>query len=513
MVTYGGGGALILLLALGIRIYFLEQKKDAHVDEILSIILAEYNQYGWGKRFEENKVLSSDFTKQAILWNDSSIKGAFKDIYNLWKNNRDDPHTNLYYSLLRLWHIGHTDTNLQHIFYRGVGLNLVFFLIGFYCAYHLSIKILPNEWLTLFFLSLAFLNPASISNTLFMRPYALQEMLFLAFCLGFICIVEKLKQNYYKYNHWRYCGIFGFLSALLLSSGYFAVPFVLLVFLCAILWEIKYFKREQKWRMFFPFSLVFSVIFCFILYPKYSRGFRGSRGIEARETLNFTYLKENILSNTESFFSILSLNLSWVVLGVILVGLFLAFINRQRLRCNKELFVIFLGICAFIWMYAIIYVAPYKTLRYIMSIFPIFLLLTPFAIYMISICMKSYCANTILRRIIIILLCISCIYTILPKDGSKIEFINHHIVESQPLRDDKQMVVIMLQAMYLYANILPYLDKDMIFLDHCENLPNVILKYKHIEFITDSNLCKLDEYKVKEYWKAGGLQSIIINQR
>ncbi len=67
--------------------------------------------------------------------------------------------------------------------------------------------------------------------------------------------------------------------------------------------------------------------------------------------------------------------------------------------------------------------------------------------------------------------------------------------------------------MYLYANILPYLDKDMIFLDHCKNLPNVILKYKHIEFITDSNLCKLDEYKVKGYWKAGGLQSIIINQR
>lgn len=509
----GGGGLLILLLSLGIRIYFLEQKKDAHVDEILSIILTEYNQYGWGKRFEEEKVFSSDSAKQGLLWNDPSIKGAFQDVYKLWKNNRDDPHTSLYYIILRLWHIGYTDTNLQHIFYRGISLNLVFFLVGFYCAYRIATKLLQNEWLVLLFLSLAFLNPASIGNTLFMRPYALQEMLFLAFCLGFVCIVERLKLDYRKYNSWRYYVIFGFLSALLLSSGYFAVPFVLLVFLCASLWELKYFTREKKWQIFFPLSLITAVIFCFLLYTKYSRGFRGSRGVEAGEKLNFTYLKENLLNNTEIFFNILSFNLSWIILGMMLLGLCLALLYRKRLCYKKDLFVIFFGVCAFIWSYAVIYVAPYKTLRYIMSIFPIFLLLLPFGLYMIDTSLKSYSVNKYLRNTLIGILGMYCVYAIVPKDSSKIEFINYHIAESQPPRDDKQMIVVVLQAMYMYANILPYLDKDMIFLDDCTKLSSIIEKYGHIELITDEGQCKLDHYDSKAYWKAGGLQSVIVNQK
>ena len=507
-----GGGGVILILAITLRINFLEQKLDAHVDEILSIILSEYNEYGWGKVFEENKVITPDEAKSAILWNDSSLSGAFKDVYKLWKNNRDDPHTNFYYTLLRLWHIGYTDTNLQHIFYRGASLNILFFIIGFYFAYRIALRFQYN-YMVLLFLSIAFLNPASINNTLFMRPYALQEMLFLVFCYGFICTFDKLKLDYHKYNSWRYRVLFGFLTALLLSSGYFGSLFVFMAFFYATLWELKHFKPIKKYKMFFPISSIIAILFCIALYPKYFRGFRGSRGSEAGEKLNFDYFKESILNNIDNFTEILSFNLSWIVLIITALGLCLAILYRNKLHQTNNNLIVFLGICAFIWAFAVIYVAPYKTLRYIMPVFPIFLLLMPYAVNTINNVLSIYNINKTLKNIIIVAICIASVYSIFPKDKSKITFVNYGIANSQPTRDTNQMVVIILQAAYLYANIIPYLNTNMIFLNDCKKLPNVIAKYRRIELITDENKCNLDTYDIKPFWHAGGLNSMIVKEK
>lgn len=507
-----GGGGIILILALTLRINFLEQKLDAHVDEILSIILSEYNEYGWGKSFEENKVVIPDEAKSAILWNDSSLSGAFKDVYKLWKNNRDDPHTNFYYTILRLWHIGYTDTNIQHILHRGAILNILFFIIGFYFAYRIALRFQHN-YMVLLFLSIAFLNPASINNTLFMRPYALQEMLFLIFCYGFICTFDRLNLDYHKYNNWRYRISFGFLTALLLSSGYFGSLFVFMVFFYATLWELEYCKPIKKYKMFFPLSSIIAILFCIILYPKYFRGFRGSRGAEAGEKLNLDYFKESILNNIDSFADILSFNLSWVILIITAIGLCLSLLYRNKLHNGDNRLIVFLGICALIWSFVVIYVAPYKTLRYIMPIFPILLLLTPYAVNVINNVLSVYNINKTFRNVIVGIMCIACVYAVFPKDKSKITFINYGIVESQPTRDNNQMVVIMLQASYLYANIIPYLNTNMIFLNNCKKLPNVISKYGRIELITDENKCNLDNYNVTQFWSAGGLNSIIVKAK
>ncbi len=508
-----GGVSLILLVAFALRMYYLEQKVDAHVDEILSIILSEYNEYGWGKRFEENKIFSADEAKKAILWNDASIKGAFHDIYKLWKNNRDDPHTNFYYSLLRLWHIGYINVDLKQIFYRGVSLNFLFFLIGFYFAHRIARKLFQHNWMVLLFLSLAFLNPASISNTLFMRPYALQEMLFIVFCWGLLCVFERLKLNYSKYKNWRFCIAFALLTALLLSSGYFAAIFVAIVIFCASLWELIYCKPIRKITMFFPLSFIMAILFCILLYPKYFRGFRGYRGAEVKDKLNFTYLKESLLNNIESFFTILSSNLSWVILTITLVGICSFFLYRKKIYCTKYAIILFFGLSAFAWAFIVMYVAPYKTLRYIMPILPIFLLLVPYALNTIHSILRFYNINKVLRDSFIILLCIWCVYSIFPKDKTQISFINHHIFESQPIRDNKRMVVIVLQATYMYANIIPYLNTNMIFLDSCKILPDIISQYGEIEVITDQDeKCNLNSYDIVKYWEAGGFKSVLLKK-
>ncbi len=188
------GAVAILLVACGLRVYYLQYKDIAHMDEILSIVLAEYNEYGWGKDFETYTIYTAEQMQEMSLWNDSTLKGALNDVKRLWVNNRDDPHTNLYYSLLRLWHIGFIHTDLKQTFYRGVGLNFVFLLCGFACAFVLARRLFGESYFILVFLCLAFWNPASINNTLFIRPYALQEMSFLLFCYVLLRILQSFKK-------------------------------------------------------------------------------------------------------------------------------------------------------------------------------------------------------------------------------------------------------------------------------------------------------------------------------
>ncbi|MCX2717535.1 hypothetical protein OQH61_07295 [Helicobacter sp. MIT 21-1697] len=193
------GSLFILLVACGLRIYYMQFKSEAHMDEILSIVLSEYNEYGWTKPFDTNRIWNAKQMQEATLWNDSTLRGALSDVGNLWRNNRDDPHTNLYYSLFRLWHIGFVHTDSQSTFYRGMSLNFVFLFCAFYFAFLIARRIFGQNYFVLFFLSLAFLNPASISNTLFMRPYALQEATFLGFCYCLLKIFDFfVKRSFHK---------------------------------------------------------------------------------------------------------------------------------------------------------------------------------------------------------------------------------------------------------------------------------------------------------------------------
>lgn len=70
------GAVAILLVACGLRVYYLQYKDIAHMDEILSIVLAEYNEYGWGKDFETYTIYTAEQMQEMSLWNDSTLKGA-----------------------------------------------------------------------------------------------------------------------------------------------------------------------------------------------------------------------------------------------------------------------------------------------------------------------------------------------------------------------------------------------------------------------------------------------------
>lgn len=158
------------------------------------------------------------------------------DLKELWKNNYGDgaSHPNLYYTLLRAWSFDIKSGDFAWIKARGIGLNLVFFAFGFCAVFILMTKILSrHSFLVPLFLAIVFWNSASVTNTIFMRSYALQEMLLLIFALN--CFVfYKLRftsaKDAFK-THKFFFVWFIFATALLCLSHYFSLFFIAFAFM------------------------------------------------------------------------------------------------------------------------------------------------------------------------------------------------------------------------------------------------------------------------------------------
>lgn len=664
------GALLILALACVLRLHYAQFKDVFHMDEILSITLAEYNEYGWTKPFEGNKLYEAGQMQEAILWNDSTLSGALADVGRLWLDNRDSPHTNLYYSLLRLWHIGFSDTHLKHIFYRALGLNFVFLLCAFSFAFMLALQLFRHGYVVLCFLALGFLNPAGISNTLFLRPYALQEAAFFGFCfvlfkvlahlknptqaaldrylkcvnkskryiklwsVGFalflgVCaifvhlshevryaevVVSEVTQEGYEgkmiftnpifREHKPYitleplvdsmifaktfapmsfstkeraryleihtgqmlsqgeslgvmpykiyvqpsffvllaiCYVLGCVlilciplistqvallalsSSILLLSGYFAAIFVIGVFALATLWKWKLPHN----RLFFLTSLVYSLLLCTLLYPKYLFAFSGYRAQEAGDKLSIEYLLSHFGENTRSFFDIVLNATSWSVIIVSICGIWLCVIYSIRhfstLKAYFRDFSFFplpivafiLGICALLWAYMVIYIAPFKDLRYVMSAFGLIMLVCAgtfeSVLVLISLYGRTY-ARFLKVGACIIALC--CTWSVIPTQKHNIASINNSNFLISPTYQAMSLpsVVFVQDYVYYASLILPYLppQNKVIFINDCKDLSALVALYGEIEYISDENPCPLQIYQQRHLYSIATLKSIVL---
>jgi len=204
---------------------------------------------------------------------DPSLSAALDTVKRLRENNRDAPHTNFYYSFLRLWWIGnagHFDFNSAK--WRGCALNLVFFSLSYLFMVMLLKKLFgaENKGIIILGLAAAFFNTGAISNTLFIRPYALQETFFILITLLFLELLRSLRSeaSIITPKNLLVCGS---LIALTLLTGYFAVIYVLLLW--GTLIGIAFRGRKKKTGLFLLTTFAVGVLFALILYPDYLKGF------------------------------------------------------------------------------------------------------------------------------------------------------------------------------------------------------------------------------------------------
>jgi hypothetical protein len=361
--------AVMGILVLGVHTYWLSQKNGFHVDEGMTLALSFYNDYFMAKNYEFDREYTGKELKEESFINNSGFKETLLDIKRLWKDNRDPPHTNLYYSLLRIGMMGLETTDIKPIIVRGAILNLILLAVSFVFFFLLMRLLFPGSFLLqCAATACAFLSTAAISNTLFIRPYQIQGTMFIIFCYYFIKTIntKQLKERIPQFL------LFSLITGVTLLTGYYAVIFIGLFGLYAIYIHC----REKTYtKIIFYFSVLCAgVLVATALYPRYLMGFASYRGVETMYTLTRNW------GGNIAYSILCGLTLLWKhfftlpVLTVCIAGSVFLVINKQKPVIQKQALYIFIASLAYIFITLII--APYKILRYGMPVFP-FLILLP----------------------------------------------------------------------------------------------------------------------------------------
>ena len=356
------------------RIGFAYQKSGFHIDESASVAISTGS---WIQKFENGEYFGKEL-KEKVYFDDNSISDLLHDLKELWKNNYGDgaAHPNLYYTLLRAWSFDIKSGDFGWIKSRGIGLNLIFFALGFFVAFALMTKIFSRHSLFVpLFLAFAFWNSASVTNSIFIRPYALQEMLLLVFalnCFVFYRLRFTSAKDAFKTHKWFFIW-FIFATALLCLSHYFSLFFIAFVFI---------FLAILSRKNIVPLSIVVVGSFAItqILYLGYFSSLLG--GYRAKESadklllgdfwqnLNATFFSGADIITTH-FCNLYGFAIICVACGIAIYHILDSIKNAESTQSTQN-FVFLYGIfaVALLWFCLIFFVAPYKELRYVMPIFP-----------------------------------------------------------------------------------------------------------------------------------------------
>ena len=115
-----------------------------------------------------------------LTFDNSSIEDCINDIKRLYKDTNDPFISNLYYTFLRLAFIGREAVDIKNIIITGTILNCIFSIISFIFLFKILKLIFENKNEFIIFPLLIFsLSPISISFSMFLRAYQMQETFFI----------------------------------------------------------------------------------------------------------------------------------------------------------------------------------------------------------------------------------------------------------------------------------------------------------------------------------------------
>lgn len=170
---------LILLFSLFVRIYWASKQEGMYWDEYHSLSFANYGTFANEKIKNHKNVKGFDILKD-LIFDNSSIEDYINDIKRLYKDTNDPFIGNLYYTFLRLAFIGREAVDIKNIIITGTILNCIFSIISFIFLFKILKLIFENKNEFIIFTLLIFsLSPISISFSMFLRAYQMQETFFI----------------------------------------------------------------------------------------------------------------------------------------------------------------------------------------------------------------------------------------------------------------------------------------------------------------------------------------------
>ena len=167
---------LILLFSLFVRIYWASKQEGMYRDEYHSLSFANYGTFANEDKINNYKNVKGFDILKDLTFDNSSIEDCINDIKRLYKYTNDPFISNLYYTFLRLAFIGREAVDIKNIIITGTILNCIFSIISFIFLFKILKLIFENKNEFIIFPLLIFsLSPISISFSMFLRAYQMQE--------------------------------------------------------------------------------------------------------------------------------------------------------------------------------------------------------------------------------------------------------------------------------------------------------------------------------------------------
>ena len=363
----------VFALCLTVRIYWISQKNGLYGDEQTSLSLA-YNVEGWGsKSYEEGRVYSAVELRRILYVDDEGgWNGYVNDIRALWTDNRDKSHASLYYMALRTALIGQNKMEAGPIVWRGCGLNLLFFVISFFCLSALSRNLFPDKpWIGMIVLLFAFCNPLSVSNTLLLREYSLAECLISAFSLMSVILSVRIKNKTNLLTPFFIVGV-ALLTAAVLSTGYFNSLFVVLSCLCLLGISYNESASVRKNMIYFVVVAALSLVFCLLMYRGFFNFLEDDRTAEVMDKIEGGGFFNNIYVSIKSGLGMLVRNmvgLPFCLWSLLIIAV--AIIKKKRIdRIGHQ----WIFVISAIWITVVLVLSTWKMTRYIASCVPLLMI-------------------------------------------------------------------------------------------------------------------------------------------
>ena len=373
----------ILLLALSTRIFWAYQQDLMYWDEWHSLTFLNKGVWDNSSYIKEYvNIKGFDILKDLTI-DDSSIKDCVDDIVRLYKNTNDPFISNLYYTLLRLSFIGREVVDIKNIIVTGTILNSIFFIVSFIFLYKILKLIFAekNDYI-IFSLLIMSLSPISISFSMFLRPYQLQETFFVIITFF---VIDTIYNNKYSIKNFI---ITTFIAGIGYLTLYSSMLFVLILSAMLFINYIFSFKQLQKNYLFKPLieinsyktiiyyavSFISALFISRLLYASFFSSLFNANN-RAANSLKFSAHLFNYIND-------LSFNGLLIILFILIIAYFiLLFINDKTLNItiDKDKFKLLIFIILVGLIYAILgdFSSPFKLERYSASSYILILFLYP----------------------------------------------------------------------------------------------------------------------------------------
>ncbi|NMA19720.1 MAG: hypothetical protein GX927_03985 [Lentisphaerae bacterium] len=376
--------AVAFLLSASVRFYWISQKSGLGLDESLSVAYATCNSIGTTEKIPSGKFINGRQWR-AMTWD---IKNSlFHDLKTLWKDSRDGCLPNFYYILLRISLCGLQEISAEDIIFRSSILNFSLFVVSFIAYSLLLCRLMPGQKLLCAgILAIVYLSPGTLSYTLYVRSYQLQQLMFILTALAFVRAWERIQEPGGSPSFFSDILFPAMILSLAVLSGYYSLVFIVLLGFALIIFACK--RREFRKISFLAATFFLSILLSLLLYPNFFIGF-------STPPARCAYLSPTFLSPAYFwdrvclFYRFITGNVLsiWALLLLIAIGVF-AFV-RRKYPCAKSaipeqspegtllqqnIMLLLLSGISLLWSMILVYASLFDTPRYFSPCIPLLFL-------------------------------------------------------------------------------------------------------------------------------------------